>query len=77
MRKWQYLCDTTAGTLEEIVDWKNMQSTMKWVMEIDFTLNLFENHKKFLFTGVTFHVLLSARKDLLSSIILSGDFISL
>lgn len=40
-------------------------------------MNLHENQKKFLFSGVAFHVQLSARQDLLSFIILSGDFITL
>lgn len=54
-----------------------MLSTMKWVGEIEFTLNLYENHNKFLFTGVAFHVQLSARKDLFSFIIPSGDLMTL
>lgn len=54
-----------------------MMSSMKWVGEIEFTLNIYENHNKFLFAGVTFHVQLSGRKGLFSFIIPSGDLMTL
>lgn len=55
----------------------SMLSTMKWVGEIELTLNLYENHNKFLLTGVTFQRQQSARQDLFPFIFLSGDIMTL